>query len=157
MATGTGALLGLLLAFLLGSSGTSAEARNSERFAAAKCVLSGSWKSYRGSTMNISDSGDSGVFSGSYMTAVAATDDAIQLSPLQGVQHSVARSAQPTFGFTVNWSFSESTTVFVGQCFLDAHRVEYLNTTWLLREKVGSVAEDWAATRVGTDTFYRIK
>ncbi|XP_070587425.1 uncharacterized protein [Erythrolamprus reginae] len=33
MATGTGALLGLLLAFLLGSSGTSAEARNSECFA----------------------------------------------------------------------------------------------------------------------------
>ncbi|XP_070599823.1 avidin-like [Erythrolamprus reginae] len=157
MATGTGALLGLLLAFLLGSSGTSAEARNSERFAAAKCVLSGRWVSDQGSKMVISDSGNSGVFSGSYMTAMTTTDAVIRPSPLQGVQHPVARRAQPTFGFTVNWSFTESTTVFVGQCFLDADGVEHLKTTWLLREEVGSVAEDWAATRVGTDTFYRIK
>ncbi|XP_032094669.1 avidin-like [Thamnophis elegans] len=107
--------------------------------------------------MVISDSNNPGVFSGSYLTAVAATDNTIRASPLQGIQHQADQRAQPTFGFTVNWNFSESTTVFVGQCFLDEDGEEQLKTTWLLRVEVGSVAEDWGATRVGTDTFYRTK
>ncbi|XP_058026360.1 avidin-like [Ahaetulla prasina] len=155
MAIGT-ALLGLL-AFLLGCSGTSAKPQNSERFAMRKCVLAGNWVNDQGSKMVISDSNNSGVFSGSYLTAMAATDNIIRPSPLQGVQHQVDQRAQPTFGFTVNWSFAESTTVFAGQCFLDEDGEEQLKTTWLLRAEVGSVAEDWGATRVGTDTFYRTK
>uniref|UniRef100_A0A8C5WUA8 Avidin n=1 Tax=Laticauda laticaudata TaxID=8630 RepID=A0A8C5WUA8_LATLA len=155
MAMGT-ALLGLF-ALLLGCSGTSAEARDSERFAPRKCALTGNWVSNQGSKMVISDSDNSGVFSGSYLTAMAATNNTIRPSPLQGVQHQVDQRAQPTFGFTINWSFSESITVFVGQCFLDGDGEEQLKTTWLLREEVESVAKDWGATRVGTDTFYRTK
>ncbi|KAG8131385.1 hypothetical protein E2320_017929 [Naja naja] len=111
------------------------------------CALTGNWVSNQGSKMVISDSNNSGVFSGSYLTAMAATDNTIRPSPLQGVQHQVDQRAQPTFGFTVNWSFSESIAVFAGQCFLDEDGEEHLKTAWLLREEVESVAEDWGATR----------
>ncbi|XP_015671330.1 avidin-like [Protobothrops mucrosquamatus] len=141
-----------LLAFLLGCSGTFAEPPNSEP--AAKCSLTGRWVNEKGSKIVISPSNNAGVFSGSYLTAVAATDTTIRPSSLQGIQH---LEPQPTFGFLVKWSFSASTAVFVGQCFLDENGEEQLKTTWLLRGKVGSAAEDWKATRVGTDTFYRIK
>ncbi|XP_026540740.1 avidin-like [Notechis scutatus] len=154
MAMGT-ALLGLF-ALLLGCSGTSAEPRNSERFP-RKCALTGNWKNDLASTMQIGSVSDSGVFSGVYLTAVSASSSRIRPSPLQGVQHQVDQRAQPTFGFTVNWSFSESIAVFTGQCFLDGDGKEQLKTTWLLREEVESVAEDWGATKVGTNTFYRTK
>ncbi|XP_015746408.1 avidin-like [Python bivittatus] len=97
--------------------------------------------------MVISSLNDAGQFTGSYLTAVSVTDNTIQRSPLHGVQHHVHQRAQPTFGFTVKWKFAESTTVFVGQCFLDADGKEQLKTTWLLRAEVGSMAEDWKATR----------
>ncbi|KAM3843765.1 avidin-like [Vipera latastei] len=146
-----------LLAFLLGCSGTFAKPPNSERAAKVRCALTGNWVSDQGSKMIISNSNNAGMFSGSYLTAMAATDNTIRPSPLQGIQHQVDERGQPTFGFTVNWSFADSTTVFVGQCFLDEDGEEQLKTTWLLRAEVGSVAEDWGATRVGTDTFYRTK
>lgn len=41
----------------------------------------------------------------------------------------------------------DATTAFVGQCFVDAGGKEILSTTWLLREAVGSLEEDWKATR----------
>ncbi|XP_015686007.1 avidin-like [Protobothrops mucrosquamatus] len=52
---------------------------------------------------------------------------------------------------------SEAISVFAGQYLRDKNGEEQLRTTWLLREKVESAAEDWGATRVGTDTFYRTK
>lgn len=64
--------------------------------------------------MVISDSNNSGVFSGSYLTAMTATDNTIRPSPLQGVQHQVDQRAQPTFGFTVNWSFAGKATNYLG-------------------------------------------
>lgn len=41
----------------------------------------------------------------------------------------------------------DATTAFVGQCFVDAGGKETLTTMWLLREAVGSLEEDWKATR----------
>lgn len=64
--------------------------------------------------MVISDSNNSGVFSGSYLTAMAATDNTIRASPLHGVQHQAHQRAQPTFGFTVNWNFSGRATHYLG-------------------------------------------
>ncbi|XP_070599825.1 avidin-like [Erythrolamprus reginae] len=152
MATGTVALLGLLLAFLLGSSGTSAEARNSERFHPWQRVLSGNWTNDLNSTMQINDINEAGVFSGMYLTAVSTTSQDIRLSPLQGIQQ---LRNQLLFGFTVNWTFSASTTVFVGQYLVRADGRELLKTTWLLRAAVKSMKDDWRATRVGTNTFHR--
>uniref|UniRef100_A0A670Z8T4 Avidin n=1 Tax=Pseudonaja textilis TaxID=8673 RepID=A0A670Z8T4_PSETE len=111
------------------------------------CALTGNWKNDLASTMQIGKVSDSGVFSGVYLTAVSASSSRIRPSPLQGVQHQVDRRAQPTFGFTVNWNFSESITVFAGQCFLDGDGEEQLKTTWLLREEVESSNKDWGATR----------
>ncbi|XP_029141914.1 avidin-related protein 4/5-like [Protobothrops mucrosquamatus] len=141
-----------LLAFLLGFSGSFAETQNSER--AAKCSLTGSWKNDLTSTMEINSVSNTGVFSGVYKTAVSDSGLLIRPSPLVGVQH---LGDLPVFGFTVNWSFDGSTAVFAGQCLVDENGKELLKTTWLLRAKMGSTAEDWGATRVGTDTFYRIK
>nr|XP_025034080.1 uncharacterized protein LOC102461030 [Pelodiscus sinensis] len=44
-------------------------------------------------------------------------------------------------------SLADSTTVFVGQCFADAHGKETLKTVWLLREEVGAPGASWRATR----------
>ncbi|XP_070792138.1 avidin-like [Pituophis catenifer annectens] len=150
MAIGT-ALLGLL-AFLLGCSGTSAEPQNSGRSPKGKCVLTGNWTNDLASTMQINNVSNTGAFSGIYQTAVSDSGNPIWPSPLQGVQ---GQGTQPVFGFTIKWNFTESISVFVGQCFLDADGKEQLNTTWLLRNMMDSRKDDWKATRVGTNTFYR--
>lgn len=41
---------------------------------------------------------------------------------------------------------AESTTVFAGQCFVDADGQETLETTWLLRQEAAAHADDWKAT-----------
>nr|XP_008120950.1 PREDICTED: avidin-like [Anolis carolinensis] len=119
-----------------------------------KCHLEGTWVNELGSRMSISALDGEGRFSGSYLTGVTASQNPIRTSGLTGAQR---QGAQPTFGFTVLWSFSDSMTVFVGQCFVSESGEETLETSWLLRETVPSHSEDWKATRVGTNTFLRLK
>ncbi|NXU23007.1 AVID protein, partial [Thalassarche chlororhynchos] len=125
--------------------------------AARKCDLQGLWRNELGSNMTLSALDVAGTFSGSYHTAVAATNKQILVSPLQGAQRHPAARGQPTFGFTVQWQFADSTTAFVGQCFVDRRGKEMLETMWLLREEVPSRRDAWKATRVGTSIFTRIK
>ncbi|XP_053858643.1 avidin-like [Vidua macroura] len=140
-------LLVLLLA--LGAHGLSVK---------KKCSLPGRWVNDLGSNMTITTVNGNGVFVGSYHTAVTATSNEIQLSPLQGsLQKSPNQKSQPTFGFTVNWSFSDSITVFTGQCFVDEYGKEVLRTMWLLRSHVENIKNDWKATRVGTNVFTRLQ
>ncbi|NXV85509.1 AVID protein, partial [Calonectris borealis] len=73
---------------------------------AGKCVLTGHWKNDLGSNMTIGTVNEKGNFAGSYHTAVSATTNEIQVSPLQGSQHLTNQKSEPTFGFTVSWSFS---------------------------------------------------
>ncbi|XP_067171970.1 avidin-like [Apteryx mantelli] len=134
----------LVLALALATPSSSAE---------RKCVLTGFWINDLGSNMTVSALNSRGEFSGSYYTAVSATTKEIRVSSLQGFQH--FNKQQSTFGFIVNWSFSESTTVFTGQCFVDKDGKEILKTMWLLREKVSSLHDDWKATRVGVNVFTR--
>uniref|UniRef100_A0A8C3F538 Avidin n=1 Tax=Chrysemys picta bellii TaxID=8478 RepID=A0A8C3F538_CHRPI len=119
------------------------------------CILTGTWRNDLGSNMTISAVNEAGQFSGLYLTAVSAAEKPILVSPLNGSQH-IDDLGQPTFGFTVTWSFSVSTTVFVGQCFVDDQGKETLQTMWLLREKVKSAEDNWKATTVGTNVFTRI-
>ncbi|NXS00010.1 AVID protein, partial [Oxylabes madagascariensis] len=88
----------LLVLFLaLGAHGLSAK----------KCSLTGRWVNDLGSNMTITTVNANGVFAGSYHTAVTATSNEIKVSPLQGSQQKGPnQKGQPTFGFTVNWSFS---------------------------------------------------
>uniref|UniRef100_A0A8C6ZC31 Avidin n=1 Tax=Nothoprocta perdicaria TaxID=30464 RepID=A0A8C6ZC31_NOTPE len=119
-----------------------------------KCILTGTWVNDFGSNMTINAVNDKGEFSGTYNTSVADNPNDIRGSPLQGFQHS---REQPTFGFTVKWNFSESTSVFVGQCFVDKHGQETLKTVWLMRLRVNNIHDNWQATRIGTNTFTRVK
>ncbi|NXG75876.1 AVID protein, partial [Baryphthengus martii] len=112
-----------------------------------QCTLSGKWINDLGSNMTIGAVNGKGDFAGSYHTAVKATPNEIQVSPLQGSQDRMNQNGQPTFGFTVNWSFSDSVTVFTGQCFLDENGKEVLRTMWLLRSHVDNIKDDWKATR----------
>ncbi|NWV59855.1 AVID protein, partial [Malurus elegans] len=112
-----------------------------------KCDLQGLWRNELGSNMTVLALNTSGTFSGSYHTAVAATNKQILVSPLQGAQQHPGAKRQPTFGFTVHWQFSDSTTAFVGQCFVDHRGKETLETMWLLREEVPSLKDTWKATR----------
>uniref|UniRef100_A0A8C8S694 Avidin n=1 Tax=Pelusios castaneus TaxID=367368 RepID=A0A8C8S694_9SAUR len=103
------------------------------------------------------DFSEKGEFSGEYLTTVTAGSNCIRRSPLKGAQHDMKQRAQPTFGFTVNWEmFSNSTTVFVGQCFLDEKRKETLQTAWLLREQVGSPRDDWKTAGPGAGIFTQL-
>uniref|UniRef100_A0A8B9SW77 Avidin n=2 Tax=Anas platyrhynchos TaxID=8839 RepID=A0A8B9SW77_ANAPL len=123
-----------------------------------QCDLQGLWRNELGSNMTLLALDMDGTFSGSYHTAVAATDKQILVSPLQGaLQPPGTKGQQPTFGFTVQWQFADSTTVFVGQCFVDRRGKEVLETAWLLREGVPSRRDVWKATRVGTSVFTRVK
>ncbi|XP_062455749.1 avidin-like isoform X2 [Rhea pennata] len=120
-----------------------------------QCNLTGWWKNDLGSKMHVYSVNSNGDFEGVYHTAVSSTENPIKPSPLHGSQH-LDDDGQCTFGFTVNWKrFSDSTTVFVGQCFVDKKQ-EVLQTAWLLREKVDSLHDDWKATRTGHNVFVRI-
>ncbi|NXA32445.1 AVID protein, partial [Eudromia elegans] len=112
-----------------------------------QCILTGTWVNELGSNMTINAVNGRGEFSGTYYTAVTATNNAIKRSPLQGSQHRKNQRNKATFGFTVNWSFSDSITVFTGQCFVDKNGNEVLKTMWLLRGDVDSIDDDWKATR----------
>ncbi|XP_054253887.1 avidin-like [Indicator indicator] len=124
--------------------------------ASRKCVLTGKWINDLGSTMTIGAVNGEGNFNGFYHTAVTATNNKIQVSPLQGSQHRTNQKNHPTFGFTVNWTFSDSVTVFTGQCFVDENGKEVLKTMWLLRSHVDNITDDWKATRVGINVFTRL-
>ncbi|KGL82207.1 Avidin [Tinamus guttatus] len=112
-----------------------------------KCVLTGSWINDLGSNMTINELNSKGEFSGTYLTAVTATNNEIKVSPLQGSQQRKNQRNKATFGFTVNWAFSDAITVFTGQCFVDKNGKEVLKTMWLLRSHVNSLEDDWKATR----------
>ncbi|NWH46230.1 AVID protein, partial [Fregata magnificens] len=122
-----------------------------------QCKLTGNWTNDLGSNMTIGEVNEKGNFVGSYHTAVTSTMNKIQLSMLHGSQHPTNQKSQPTFGFTVNWTFSDSITVFVGQCFVDKEGREVLKTMWLLRSHVDNITNDWKATRVGTNVFTRLQ
>ncbi|KFR04409.1 Avidin, partial [Nipponia nippon] len=122
-----------------------------------QCVLTGKWTNDLGSSMTIGAVNGKGEFTGSYHTAVTATTNEPTVSPLQGSQHRTNQKGQPTFGFTVNWNFSDSITVFTGQCFVDKNGKEVLKTMWLLRSRVENMKDDWKATRVGTNVFVRLQ
>ncbi|NXB14302.1 AVID protein, partial [Rhagologus leucostigma] len=123
-----------------------------------KCSLTGRWVNDLGSNMTIRTVNANGDFSGSYHTAVTATSNEIKLSPLQGsLQKGPNQKGQPTFGFTVNWSFSDAITVFTGQCFVDDDGKEVLKTMWLLRSHMENIKNDWKATRTGTNVFTRLQ
>ncbi|XP_021236913.1 avidin-like [Numida meleagris] len=126
--------------------------------ATRKCELQGLWRNELGSNMTISALDAAGTFSGSYQTVVTTTNKQILVSPLQGAQQPPSnKGQQPTFGFTVQWQFADSTTVFVGQCFVDRRGKEMLDVVWLLREEVPSRKDTWKAVRVGTNIFTRVK
>lgn len=69
-------------------------------------MLTGRWTNDLGSNMTIGAVNSNGEFTGTYHTAVTATTNEIKLSPLRGNQHNTNQKSQPTFGFTVKWSFS---------------------------------------------------
>uniref|UniRef100_A0A8C3BEW7 Avidin n=1 Tax=Cairina moschata TaxID=8855 RepID=A0A8C3BEW7_CAIMO len=118
------------------------------------CNLTGNWTNDLGSNMTIVNVSNNGEFKGTYHTAVTTSKNEIKESPLVGTRHN---NSQPTFGFTVNWSFRDTTTVFTGQCFVDKEGNETLKTMWLLRSNVSSIDDNWNATMVGTNTFTRLR
>ncbi|XP_014382694.1 avidin-like [Alligator sinensis] len=120
-----------------------------------KCSLIGRWQNDLGSEMNITAVNNVGKIFGTYLTKVTSSDKPISESPLRGSQQ-MGDQEHPTFGFTVTWSFSDSTTVFVGQCFVDDKGKETLQTMWLLRKKADSSQDNWKATLVGTNLFTRV-
>ncbi|NXO78627.1 AVID protein, partial [Sitta europaea] len=128
----------LLVLFLaLGAHGISAE----------ECSLTGSWINDLGSTMTIASLDANGDFIGAYYTAVSATSNEIKESLLLGSQQmGPDQMGQPTFGFTVHWNFSDSITVFTGQCFVEENQTEVLRAMWLLRSHADKRENDWNAT-----------
>ncbi|NXR49371.1 AVID protein, partial [Hippolais icterina] len=145
----------LVLFLVLGAHSLSAKkVLSSAEFPALQCSLTGRWVNDLGSNMTIKNlfAND---FTGTYYTAVSATGK-IEPSPLLGSQHPPNERNQPTFGFTVHWTFANSITVFTGQCFVEDNGREVLKTMWLLRSHVDKSGDDWKATTVGTNVFTRL-
>ncbi|XP_071436635.1 avidin-like [Pithys albifrons albifrons] len=137
----------LVLSLALGAYGISVE----------KCNLTGHWKNDLGSNMTITAVDEKGNFTGLYNTSVADNPSKILQSPLLGFQHLTNTNGQPTFGFTVNWTFSEATSVFTGQCFVDEYGKEVLKTMWLFRRHQNTIQDNWNGTVVGTNEFTRLE
>ncbi|NWQ83995.1 AVR4 protein, partial [Columbina picui] len=117
-------------------------------FPSLQCELTGEWSNDLGSNMTIGPVDKEGKFSGSYLTAVKDTSGNICRSPLVGFQHSPNTcSMNITFGFSINWNFSDSISVFTGQCFVDKTGKETLKTMWLLRSHQDKFEGDWKATK----------
>ncbi|NWY66267.1 AVID protein, partial [Erithacus rubecula] len=110
------------------------------------CILTGHWKNDLGSKMTISEVKANGGFTGTYNTSVSAHPDKIIPSPLLGFQHLPDQLNQPTFGFTVHWNFTNATSVFTGQCFVDNEGKETLKTMWLWRSHDNRIEDNWNAT-----------
>lgn len=70
-----------------------------------QCKLTGHWQNDLGSNMTIYEIKDNGDFTGKYLTKVSVSPLKIVESPLVGSQQ-LPYLSQPTFGFTVHWSFS---------------------------------------------------
>ncbi|KAK6479829.1 avidin-like [Huso huso] len=122
---------------------------------AHKCNLIGNWTNELGSNMTIVKPTPGTIFTGSYFTAVTVENGTvIKESFLYGAEDD-QHSDQPVFGFVVNWSFTVSISDFIGQCFVDGEGVEKLETMWLLRAKADSSGDNWKATRVGSNLFFR--
>uniref|UniRef100_A0A8B9NAR9 Avidin n=1 Tax=Accipiter nisus TaxID=211598 RepID=A0A8B9NAR9_9AVES len=109
-----------------------------------QCMLTGRWINELGSNMTIMARNGKGEFSGFYHTAVTATMNEIQVSPLQGSQHRTNQKSHPTFGFTVNWSFS-GTSPFPAPLALWMGK-EILRTMWMTQGEVDSLEDDWKAS-----------
>ncbi|XP_064408973.1 avidin-like [Latimeria chalumnae] len=119
------------------------------------CFLKGHWMNELGSNLEIKQVTDCGQIFGSYVSKVGTS------MHLQNYTGSVSGWQQmkemPTFGIVVNWHKTDSTTAWVGQCFLNQSGGEVLETLWLLRSKATSQSDNWSKTLVGSDFFYRIK
>ncbi|OCT98617.1 avidin [Xenopus laevis] len=122
--------------------------------ATKECNLQGQWRNNLGSNLTVNSVTKGGRFTGAYMTAVSSVDAKIVESALTGFWKP---SEQPIFGFAVKWAFSDSLTVWAGQCFLNDQKEEILHTTWLLRSKQDNEQDNWKATRIGVDVFTRLK
>nr|XP_015201689.1 PREDICTED: avidin-like [Lepisosteus oculatus] len=124
----------------------------------SKCNLEGKWKNELGSIMTLSPLDKNGFFTGTYHTTVTANSNLVtKESPLMGnLNVFTADTQQRVFGFLVNWTFSNSVTSFVGQCFVQKDGTERLQTTWLLRGSAATEEDNWSQTRVGTNVFTRL-
>ncbi|XP_073536446.1 avidin-like [Phyllobates terribilis] len=110
----------------------------------AQCNLQGQWMSDLGSRMTLSVVTGSGLFTGSYETAVSTTNNTTVESPLIGFQQ---LNDSPTFGFTVKWAFTTFISVYTGQCFLSNTGKPILQTNWLLRSQSDGIKGNWRKTR----------
>ncbi|NXK91149.1 AVID protein, partial [Formicarius rufipectus] len=110
-----------------------------------QCNLTGQWKNDFNSNMTIIAVNENGSFTGLYNTSVSDNTSKIQQSPLLGFQHLTNPIDQPTFGFTVNWTFADTMAVFTGQCFVKDNK-EILKTMWLFRYKENTIEDNWKGT-----------
>ncbi|KAK7149244.1 hypothetical protein R3I94_008765 [Phoxinus phoxinus] len=62
-----------------------------------------------------------------------------------------------TITFCMAWKDEGSCSAFSGQIFQDDKGADVMKTTWLLHSPVESQTHNWEATRVGENTFHRIK
>jgi hypothetical protein len=112
-------------------------------------AIDGDWYNELGSLLTITTSGN--VVSGTYQTAVGNAQGIYDLAGL------INDDTDPVVGWVVLWSNqygdSNSLTSWAGQYYSDGNP-EVIITMWLLRDETPE-NQDWAATQVGEDIFYR--
>ncbi len=115
--------------------------------------LGGTWYSEHGSRLDLTIQRN-GTIEGTYQPALGGAPGRFRLV---GMVDSAAHNGSLSFGFVVSWNNEHinqhSTSVWSGQ-LQEIDGEEVLVATWLLTRET-SPCDDWAATMVGSDMFYR--
>uniref|UniRef100_A0A8D0GUJ7 Avidin n=1 Tax=Sphenodon punctatus TaxID=8508 RepID=A0A8D0GUJ7_SPHPU len=120
---------------------------------AGSCNITGIWLNSLGSVLQLTTT-EGNMIRGAFTTTVEESTGAAGSSMLGNVFGVRSASAEPTVAFSVLWA-GGSVCTWAGQCFWKQNQ-QVLKTIWLLRSSVGSEAENWAATRIGEDSFYKV-
>ncbi|KAI2644145.1 Avidin-related protein 4/5 [Labeo rohita] len=125
--------------------------------------VSGKWKNDLGSVMELKEDG-TGKISGTYTTAAEffMSNEPGEAADLVGYikNHTDKEIGIPTttITFCMAWKIEGSCSAFTGQIFPGENNEQpVIKTTWLLHSPVDGLQHNWASTRVGENTFYKIQ
>lgn len=119
------------------------------------CDIVGTWYNSVGSEMIIKQDFN-GVIVGEYRTAVEREKGAAGNTHSMVFGIGTRGNMNSTFAFFVVWRGGASVTGWVGQCHIcGVNKTEVIESTWLLRSKINSCAENWKSTLYGENSFVR--
>ncbi|XP_050964059.1 avidin-like isoform X2 [Labeo rohita] len=124
-------------------------------------IVSGKWKNELGSVVELMEN-ENGQITGTYLTAVKSSSKESsytkETADLVGYINTDKTKQTTTIVFCMAWKIEGSCSAFTGQIFQDDKDGgigDVMKTTWILHSPVDGLHDNWEATCVGENTFYR--